>query len=412
MEKIKSKVKSIISQNTFLMRFISCVSDKYSILEIKALTDYCEDNNLIVKMIDDRKVRRAREKVELVTEFVEGKKGWRDREVSPSYIAIIKNASFIGETDGVFIDDKYLLERIEWDRGGVTNYLPNNISVANEKNCLFNKKKLTNKHLDKGIVLIKMWSNNIFHFTFEVIAKLALLDKYYDDKTTPIIVDEIVKMDSRSLRLLEMANVNDREVIWIKKEERITVNKAIIPPCVAWGTFDNRILNEEGHGWILDARAGNIVRELVFKNYRFQKVYDKVYVARGDNHRLINESELIEQLKTAGFEIFYPDTASFEEEVDCFATANVIVLCAGAAITNTLYCKESARIYQICPWEFQCATGVPIEDICEFTLNKIAGHLIQPADALNKSKFYISQNDIHKIINEENYSSIGGICSE
>lgn len=399
MDRVKCLIKKMIISSKILSKLVCCLNEKLSLLEVASLTNYCEDNGLIIKMIDERNERLTRAKAVSVEAYEENVYGFVKRPVSKSYIAQVKEGSFIGETDGVFIDGKYLLERIEWDKGGVCNYLPNNIIALREDRCIFNKKDLNDRRVEKGIVLLKMWSNNIFHFTFEVIARLIAIDRYYKDGEVPILVDEIVKNDLRSMKLLEMVNIYNRRIIWVKKNERVTLETAILPPCMAWGTFDQKILNDEGHGWILDEKSARMVRGLVLKDYLPKRRYNKVYVARGNDDRLANESELIQILVRNGFDIFYPDVASFEEEVDCFSTANCIVLCAGAAVTNTIYCKSDVILFQICPWEFQCATGAPIEDVSDFKINKISGKLIKKGNAMNLSKFVIEQTDIIRIIN-------------
>lgn len=399
--KTKQKIKKICVTNELFCKIACIFKPGLVTLKAQGMYDYFEKNGKILEMLDSRVFRPSRKKANSVQDYENNTFTLIQRPVSKSYIAEVNNASFIGETDGFFINNMYVADRIEWDKGGMNNYLPPALFALCEKRCLYNSKYVSNDLIiDSGILLLKMWSVNIYHLTFEVITRLVMLDKYYNDKKIPIIVDEIVKKDERSLKLLEIANVNNREIIWVKANERINIKKAIIPPVLAWGTYDQKVLNKEGHGWILDEQSSKLLKELILKKYDYKRSYDKVYVARGNNDRLVNESYLIEKLKSAGFEIFYPDKATFEDEVDCFSTANCLVTCAGAAITNILYCKNDVKLFQICPYEFQCATGAPIEDVLDIQIRKIAATLIKKGQAMNLSTFMIEDSDIEMIIQE------------
>lgn len=399
---IKEDIKWILIRIPCILKILCKLDPKLKVYKVMGQKKFCDKNGLINIMFDERSNRFARKKTSTIKEYENNIYEKVSRPVSPSYMATVKDGYFIGETDGFFVNDTYVYERIEWDRNGAHHYLPNNIICLCNKRMLFNRKDLKDVEYDSGIVLLKMWSVNIFHFTFEVIGRLIAVDGYVD-KEMPIFVDSCVKEDIRSLRLLEIVNKNSRPIIWVKNNEMIHVKKAILPPCEAWGTFDQHILNVEKHGWIIDEKISKKIRDIVLESYKPQKIYNKVYVARGDNRRLLNESELIKKLSTNGFDIFYPDKATFEDELDCFSTANCIVLCAGAAITNIIYCKNTIQLYQICPWKFECASSIPIEDTLDFSVNKISGELVKKGQAMNLSTFILGEKDIARIIEETKY---------
>lgn len=396
---LKQGIKSVVIRLPIILKILCNINKKFFVYKVESQKSYCDLNNSIIEMIDSRYERECRKKSLTKNNYENNQFDTMVRPVTQSYIAKLSNVEFIGETDGFFKDNTYYFERIEWDKKGAHNYLQNNIVALCEYRCLFNEKNLVDKYYDNGIVLLKMWSVNIFHFTFEVIGRLIIVDKYID-KNIPLFVDACVKDDIRSLRLLEMANKKKRPIVWVNNNERIHVKEAILPPCEAWGTFDQHILNVEKHGWIIDENISKEIRNTILDGYNPKKTYKKVYVARGDNKRLLNESGLIERLSAYGFEVFYPDKATFEDELDCFSTADCIVLCAGAAVTNIIYCKNTVKVYQICPWEFECASAIPIEDTLDFSINKISGKLIKKGQAMNLSTFIIEDKDITRIIEE------------
>lgn len=80
----------------------------------------------------------------------------------------------------------------------------------------------------------------------------------------------------------------------------------------------------------------------------------RVYLSRrGDNKRLmVNEAELEAELTARGFEVVHPETLSVAQQIALFRDADIIVAPTGAALANTLFCKPSARIFEIQPSNF------------------------------------------------------------
>ena len=127
-------------------------------------------------------------------------------------------------------------------------------------------------------------------------------------------------------------------------------------------------------------------------------MHKKLFVIRGNNNRLTNESELIEIFKNKGFEIFNPDKATYYEEVDAFSSASLIVSCAGAALTNLIYCNPSVVVYGIAPPEQQ-----------SFIIYRDFGINIQTLDAdmevkaktLNERKFKLNPEKLQELFSND-----------
>lgn len=77
----------------------------------------------------------------------------------------------------------------------------------------------------------------------------------------------------------------------------------------------------------------------------------KLYVSRLDVHpdrrRIAEEERLAEVLEAAGYDILIPTEVSFEEQIDAFASSDVIVGAHGAAFTNLVYADPRARVIEI-----------------------------------------------------------------
>ena len=80
----------------------------------------------------------------------------------------------------------------------------------------------------------------------------------------------------------------------------------------------------------------------------------RVFISRRDAaHRVLeNEAELWEALQTRGFTRFTPGEASYAEQIDAFANAQVVVASHGSALTNIGYCRVRTTIVEILPDDY------------------------------------------------------------
>ena len=106
------------------------------------------------------------------------------------------------------------------------------------------------------------------------------------------------------------------------------------------------------------APSGNY-NDLVMKELRgfYFKYYDiknevsnrLVYVSRNMASRryIQNEQEVIESLRTLGFEIFELETLTFREQVILFSQTKFFISQHGAALTNLLFMKEDTFVLEL-----------------------------------------------------------------
>ena len=87
---------------------------------------------------------------------------------------------------------------------------------------------------------------------------------------------------------------------------------------------------------------------------RSRGVGRRVFISRRDaGHRVLeNEAELWEALQTRGFTRLTPGEASYAEQIDAFANAEVVVASHGSALTNMGYCRPRTTIVEILPADY------------------------------------------------------------
>lgn len=245
-----------------------------------------------------------------------------------------------------------------------------------------------------------MWSCNYFHFVFESMSRLGEIEKFEEYRDWPLLIDAVVRKDTRNLELINLLNINDRKIIWVKNNDYIHVNELIVPPCMAWATWNIPKTVEKGYGYMIDHKAGDYLRNTILRNHHSKRKYSCVYIARGNNNRLVNEDRVVKYLESNGFEIFYPDQATFEEEIDCFSTADFIVLCGGGASTNLVYCKKSVQIFMILPFEFRCDSAEYVTCTVGINIHLKDAEIIKKGDILMHSTIRFSKEKCDEIIME------------
>lgn len=96
------------------------------------------------------------------------------------------------------------------------------------------------------------------------------------------------------------------------------------------------------------------------------KTGDKIFVNRRrkafGQRILLNENEILEHLRSHGFEEVFPEDFNVIEQANIFRAATHVIGIMGAAMANTIFCKESTRVLYLAPngwiepffWNISC----------------------------------------------------------
>lgn len=98
-----------------------------------------------------------------------------------------------------------------------------------------------------------------------------------------------------------------------------------------------------------DANLTMRLREKLLVGTPVSDIKKRLYVPRRHNRVVMNEAPLIELLSTYGFESVDTDKMSFSQQVEAFASAEVIIGPHGAALTNLLFAPPSCRVMEFFP---------------------------------------------------------------
>lgn len=95
----------------------------------------------------------------------------------------------------------------------------------------------------------------------------------------------------------------------------------------------------------------------------------RIYLSREDatSRRLTNEVELMIILENFGFEKIIASNMTFQDQIDIFFSADVIVAAHGAGMTNMIFCKQSAKIFEISCGNYRVSSMRFLAAICNLS---------------------------------------------
>lgn len=195
------------------------------------------------------------------------------------------------------------------------------------------------EHVERGILLSSYFASNYYHFTFQCLAKLRLCGKI--DKKVPLLVHESVAKYPSFQQLLQICNVDKREMISLSTHKQYEVDELYYtsPQTIsvphyrrnAIKMLDDDLYCEESLTYLRETMLPHMdtewsVPERVFLQRRFASA-----------RRGYNEEECEQLLVKYGFVCVRPETLTLGQQIALFNKAKCIVSATGAAFTNLIY---------------------------------------------------------------------------
>ena len=357
----------------------------YKICKLSTVYDYCKEHDGILRVYDAsceypaRPLCRTREDFE-ANIFAEPvmRPAWY------IYAAKIRDAVIFGKEDVFFADGHCLTDRKTQIQGS-HYYISRNIPEIKPEIALVKMPK-NPEVIERGINLMKMWSENIFHFTFEGISRLQLVDEIEEYRTWPLIIDEEPLYNPWRIQLLEMVNTYKHPIIPVTQGQPYLVREMIYPSFLNWYEKDS------GYAPRIHTRATEYIRDKILHSHQPAREYRNVYVVRGDK-RFLNENEVIECLSRHGIEIVYQK--SYDEVLDVFMTADNIITPVGSNMVSIIASKPETQLYVICPFEYHAEIlNFGLTDASKRTLHFIPANVHKLGPVLNQTDFTV---DISRI---------------
>jgi capsular polysaccharide biosynthesis protein len=173
----------------------------------------------------------------------------------------------------------------------------------------------------KVVSLRYFWEWNYYHFYFDVLGKLFLLDSTGLDTNVPLVLGPYVDELPWPREILSLGSLKDRN--WIVSREPVYAQETVY--CRAMSGYKEKLeylLGLMGVTKPLD--SGGI----------------RLFVGRSGakTRQIQNESEVYEVLKGNGFEVIPSlEGMSIRTQIDLFSSARHVVAVHGAGITNCIF---------------------------------------------------------------------------
>tara|TARA_Y100000590_G_scaffold462135_1_gene625472 strand:- start:766 stop:1842 length:1077 start_codon:yes stop_codon:yes gene_type:complete len=237
-------------------------------------------------------------------------------------------------------------------------------------------------------------NNNYFHWMFDILPRLILLEKFYKLDDINYFYSPDIKQ--WQLSTLSIFNIKKNKLINSKKYKHITADKilAISHPWYHKGY----ILDEAKYlpSWIMN--------DIYLKFYKHAEEFDcndKIFIDRRESKfshcQIINDEEIKDYLTKKGFSVYKISQLSFFEQIYLFQNAKIIIGAHGAAFTNLIFCKPKTKVIDIIPEDHPNTVDKTIGNFKNLNFNFIKTKKLSD-NQKNDGDIFLSLNEIQKFI--------------
>ena len=188
--------------------------------------------------------------------------------------------------------------------------------------------------------------NNYFHFIFDLIPKIYLLEKIYPIESVDYFYVPEIKIWQK--KIYSFFNINEKKLIDSKKFRHIE-GDLIIAVTHPW-YFKKDVHSETRNipKWIIDYNRNKFLP--LMKRFNNDK---KIFLDRSSskyNHcQIKNNNEIKDLLIKKGFTSYKVEELDIKEQIYLFNEASIIIGAHGAAFTNIVFCKPATKIIELIP---------------------------------------------------------------
>ena len=189
--------------------------------------------------------------------------------------------------------------------------------------------------------LVSPDSKGYYHWVIEELPKLKYFEKFIKpyEKNVKILIDaNIPKWKIETLKLLGYSYPFD-----FLHHDELGVNYSNFIYCSPIYYNNRSMLNRKALLWLK-----NRMLKKIKNKERSVKQFKRIYISRSDakSKKIINEIELIRELKKYGFKIYKLSSMNFIKKIKLFYQAELIVGSHGAGLLHSLF-SENCKIVEL-----------------------------------------------------------------
>tara|TARA_R110002167_G_scaffold24330_7_gene85737 strand:- start:934 stop:2193 length:1260 start_codon:yes stop_codon:yes gene_type:complete len=310
-------------------------------------------------------------------------------------IVELNNINLIARSDGfiknnVFFHPDLLL--IDKDRHDPKNQAVKLKHVNDTNHCAQIPKSLRKMRLFPGITisLIKEHSFNYYHFVYECLPKLLLIQEklkiYFTEssRTKPITILIDQHVPEQCLHYINHSVSFSYEIERLASDE-VAHCETLIYCSPFFNALDNTSVDSFSiSDFYVDKYATLLVKKLADSMATDKTTPSKlIYLDRkeGQKRRILNSDEMKKLLVEYNFDIIFPDQFSIPEQIALFQSAICVVGASGAAFANIIHMQAGTTAVVLSP-----------------NLSLTNYHIFeQQAEAANVNLIHLQTNNLNKI---------------
>ena len=189
---------------------------------------------------------------------------------------------------------------------------------------------------------------NYYHWLFDVLPRFFLVREACGVRPEDVFLvpDKRLEFQQSSLKLLGVNLANSLSSFDSRHVRADLLIATTHPKAVRTGC------SRQISPWICDELRAAFVKPSCDNSIGLakEKVPQKIYISRGDNtnHRnLIDEQAFLSELLPRGFLSYTLSSLTFEQQVELFASAEVVVGVHGAGFANIVFAPQNIKVIEI-----------------------------------------------------------------
>jgi capsular polysaccharide biosynthesis protein/tetratricopeptide (TPR) repeat protein len=269
-----------------------------------------------------------------------------------AYVAEVRDATVVPGHEIILVDREQgiLYDRLvrmgDWHSLREDSLVP----LIDNTHVLAECGDLAEKRVREGIFMFSEGWYNYAHWLIEQLPRLYSVERFPEYAGMPLLINE--GLYPQQLESLRLASRDRYPIKILPSSHRHRVERLIVPSNLT--QFIKRRYRPGERATTADGpfhpEAIRFLRDRLLpccagdaRPSRRLWISRKTQIKAGQR-RMINEAEIEALFEAYGFEILYPETLSFREQVATFANAEMIAGPAGAAMINMVFAPVGARV--------------------------------------------------------------------
>jgi len=239
-----------------------------------------------------------------------------------SSVSSIAKARILGSEGTIISPDNKLFSEFTYNKGKITD------------NPVFRRRRFPRlKHLAGNYAsLVYPDSGNYYHWLIESLPALRILQEHIPH-LSGVFVPKLSEFHKQSLKKF---GVDENKLIPISHD--------------SYYECERMYLSSFNSGWAMRAWVPGWLKESLLGDCA-QCKDERLYISRSDSgwRKVINEDEVMEILKPAGFRKVVLSGLDILQQAELFNGASAIVSVHGAGLSNLAFCNPGTRLLEVFP---------------------------------------------------------------